>query len=71
MQAIYCEAIAMVEEYQLAVSAANLSGIRDIRSVYPQLGLNSSTQVFLTCTALFHDNNSFSLGSMVVINLHL
>ncbi|KAG8492657.1 hypothetical protein CXB51_010112 [Gossypium anomalum] len=27
--AIYCEAIAMVEEYQQAVSVANLGGIRD------------------------------------------
>lgn len=42
MQAIYCEAIAMVEEYQQqGVSMANLGGIRDVQ------GSNSSPQVFL------------------------
>ncbi|XP_040990645.1 AUGMIN subunit 4 [Juglans microcarpa x Juglans regia] len=43
--AIYCEAIAMVEEYQQAVSVANL---RDIQGLYPQLGLNNSPQVYKT-----------------------
>ncbi|KAK5834386.1 hypothetical protein PVK06_018264 [Gossypium arboreum] len=42
--AIYCEAIAMVEEYQQAVSVANLGGIRDIQGFYPQLGLKNSPQ---------------------------
>ncbi|KAG6634606.1 AUGMIN subunit 4-like isoform X1 [Carya illinoinensis] len=43
--AIYCEAIAMVEEYQQAVSVGNL---RDIQGLYPQLGLNNSPQVYKT-----------------------
>ncbi|KHG14666.1 HAUS augmin-like complex subunit 4 [Gossypium arboreum] len=46
--AIYCEAIAMVEEYQQAVSVANLGGIRDIQGFYPQLGLKNSPQVYET-----------------------
>lgn len=45
LQAIYIEAIAMVEEYQQAVSVANLGGIRDIQGLYPQLGLKSLPQV--------------------------
>lgn len=45
MQAIYCEAIAMVEEYQQAVSMANLGGVRDVHALYPQLGLKNSPQV--------------------------
>ncbi|KAA8526980.1 hypothetical protein F0562_008791 [Nyssa sinensis] len=44
--AIYCEAIAMVEEYQQAVSVANLGGIRDVQGLYPQLGLKNSPQVY-------------------------
>ncbi|KAF6168123.1 hypothetical protein GIB67_011508, partial [Kingdonia uniflora] len=40
--AIYGEATAMVEEYQQAVSMASLGGMRDVQSVYPQLGLKSS-----------------------------
>lgn len=44
-QAVYIEAIAMVEEYQQAVSVANLGGIRDVHGLYPQLGLRSSPQV--------------------------
>lgn len=44
-QAVYVEAIAMVEEYQQAVSVANLGGIRDVQGLYPQLGLRSSPQV--------------------------
>lgn len=46
--AIYCEAIAMVEEYQQAVSVANLGGIRDVQGLYPQLGLKNSPQVYET-----------------------
>ncbi|XP_030518821.1 AUGMIN subunit 4 [Rhodamnia argentea] len=46
--AIYCEAIAMVEEYQQAVSMANLGGIRDLQGLYPQLGLKNSPQVYET-----------------------
>ncbi|ERN19654.1 hypothetical protein AMTRI_Chr02g214960 [Amborella trichopoda] len=44
--AVYCEAVAMVEEYQQAVSVANVGGIRDLQSLYPQLGLKSSPQVY-------------------------
>nr|KJB62821.1 hypothetical protein B456_009G438500 [Gossypium raimondii] len=46
--AIYCEAMAMVEEYQQAVSVANLGGIRDIQGFYPQLGLKNFPQVYET-----------------------
>ncbi|KAA0025153.1 AUGMIN subunit 4 [Cucumis melo var. makuwa] len=46
--AIYCEAIAMVEEYQQAVSMANLGGVRDVQALYPQLGLKNSPQVYET-----------------------
>ncbi|XP_047324060.1 AUGMIN subunit 4 isoform X2 [Impatiens glandulifera] len=42
--AIYCEAVGMVEEYQQAVSAANMGGIRDGHGLYPQLGLKNSMQ---------------------------
>lgn len=35
----------MVEEYQQAVSVANLGGIRDVQGLYTQLGLKSSPQV--------------------------
>lgn len=42
--AIYCEGIAMVEEYQQAVSVRG-----DVQSLYPQqLGLNNSPQVYKT-----------------------
>lgn len=44
-QAVYIEAIAMVEEYQQAVSVAALGGIRDVQGLYPQLGLRSLPQV--------------------------
>lgn len=46
--AIYSEAIAMVEEYQQAVSVANLGGIRDVPGSYMQLGLKNSPQVYET-----------------------
>lgn len=35
----------MVEEYQQALSLSSLGGIRDLQSLYPQLGLKSSPQV--------------------------
>ncbi|OVA06605.1 hypothetical protein BVC80_1737g11 [Macleaya cordata] len=44
--AIYCEAVAMIEEYQQAVSVGNLGGIRDVQGLYPQLGLKCSPQVY-------------------------
>ncbi|KAI8009022.1 AUGMIN subunit 4 [Camellia lanceoleosa] len=44
--AIYCEAIAMVEDYEQAVSVASLGGIRDLQGLYPQLGLKNSPQVY-------------------------
>ncbi|XP_057960639.1 AUGMIN subunit 4-like [Malania oleifera] len=44
--AIYCEAVGMVEEYQQAVSVANLGGIRDVQVLYPQLGLKNFPQVY-------------------------
>ncbi|CAJ1964115.1 unnamed protein product [Sphenostylis stenocarpa] len=46
--AIYSEAIAMVEEYQQAISVSNLGGIRDTSNLYPQLGLRNSPQVYQT-----------------------
>ncbi|CAI9787817.1 unnamed protein product [Fraxinus pennsylvanica] len=46
--AIYIEAIAMVEEYQQAISVANLGGIRDVQGLYPHLGLKNSPQVYET-----------------------
>ncbi|KVI02285.1 hypothetical protein Ccrd_019432 [Cynara cardunculus var. scolymus] len=44
--AIYCEAIGMVEDYQQAVSVANLGGIRDVHGLHSNLGLKSSPQVY-------------------------
>ncbi|CAK9163941.1 unnamed protein product [Ilex paraguariensis] len=44
--ALYCEAVAMVEEFQQAVSAANFGGIREVQGLYPQLGLKNSPQVY-------------------------
>lgn len=55
VQAIYIEAIAMVEEYQQAVSVANLGGIRDIHGLYPQLGLKSLPQVPNYLLTISHD----------------
>lgn len=46
--AIYCEANAMVEDYQQALSVASLGNTRDVQSLYPQLGLKSSPQVYDT-----------------------
>lgn len=45
VQAIYGEAIAMVEEYQQAVSVANLGGIRDVQGLYLQSDLKNPPQV--------------------------
>ncbi|XP_071730219.1 AUGMIN subunit 4 isoform X2 [Rutidosis leptorrhynchoides] len=44
--AIYCEAIGMVEDYQQAVSVANLGGIRDMQGLNTNLGLKNSPQVY-------------------------
>ncbi|RXH88625.1 hypothetical protein DVH24_000224 [Malus domestica] len=46
--ALYSEAIAMVEEYQHAVSVANLGGIRDVQGLYLQLGLKNPPQLYET-----------------------
>ncbi|KAM5579093.1 AUGMIN subunit 4 [Rosa sericea] len=46
--ALYSEAMAMVEEYQQAVSMANLGGSRDVQGVYQQLGLKNSPQLYET-----------------------
>ncbi|XP_019440719.1 PREDICTED: AUGMIN subunit 4-like isoform X1 [Lupinus angustifolius] len=46
--AIYSEAVAMVEEYQQAISVSNLGAIRDTGGLYPQLGLRNSPQVYET-----------------------
>ncbi len=37
--------MALVEEYQHALSVANVGGIRDLNVVFEQLGLRSSPQV--------------------------
>lgn len=44
--AIYIEATAMVEDYQQALSVANLGGIRDVQGLYSQLGLKNPPQVY-------------------------
>lgn len=45
LQAIYSEAIAMVEEYHHAISGSSIGGIRDTGGLYPQFGLRNSPQV--------------------------
>lgn len=50
MQAVYIEAVGMVEEYQQALSVANLGGIRDVQGHYPQIGLKNPPQVPHFCT---------------------
>lgn len=45
MQAVYSEASALVEDYQQALSVANVGGIRDLNAVFTQMGLRSSPQV--------------------------
>lgn len=49
MQALYSEAIAMVEEHQQAVLVANVGGTLDFPDSYLQLGLKKSTQVPRSC----------------------
>ncbi|KAL8209770.1 hypothetical protein R6Q57_006502 [Mikania cordata] len=44
--AIYCEAIGMVEDYQQAVSVANLGGKRDKAGLHSSLSLKNSPQVY-------------------------
>ncbi|XP_009797126.1 AUGMIN subunit 4-like [Nicotiana tabacum] len=44
--AVYIEATAMVEDYQQAISVANLGGIRDVQGLYSQLGLKNPPQVY-------------------------
>ncbi|XP_055802335.1 AUGMIN subunit 4 [Solanum dulcamara] len=44
--AIYIEATAMVEDYQQALSVANLGGMRDVQGLYSQLGLKNPPQVY-------------------------
>ncbi|KAJ4788378.1 HAUS augmin-like complex subunit 4 [Rhynchospora pubera] len=49
--AVYCEAIAMVEEYQQTASASaglgsGFSSLKDITGLYPNLKLNCSNQVY-------------------------
>ncbi|KAG6544604.1 hypothetical protein Mapa_014026 [Marchantia paleacea] len=44
--ALYCEAVALVEEYHQAVSVANAGGIRDLQAVFGQLGLRCAPQVY-------------------------
>lgn len=44
--AIYCEAIGMVEDYQQAVSVANLGGIRDTQGLHSNPSLKNSSQVY-------------------------
>lgn len=46
---MYGEAVALVEEYQHALSIANVGGIRDLNTVFDQLGLRSSPQVVANC----------------------
>ncbi|KAH9616925.1 hypothetical protein KSS87_020940 [Heliosperma pusillum] len=46
--AIYCEAVAMIEEYQQALSVSNLGGIRDVKALHSQLGFICSPQVYET-----------------------
>ena len=47
LQAIYSEAVAMVEEYHQAFSAPNIGGIGDTGGLYPQLGLMNSPEVLI------------------------
>ncbi|KAL3695566.1 hypothetical protein R1sor_009642 [Riccia sorocarpa] len=44
--AVYCEAVALVEEYHQAMSVANSGGIRDLQAVFSQLGLRCTSQVY-------------------------
>ncbi|CAA0828611.1 Unknown protein [Striga hermonthica] len=44
--AVYIEMMAMVEEYQQAISVANMGGIPDVQGLYPKLGLKNPPQVY-------------------------
>ncbi|GER32941.1 HAUS augmin-like complex subunit [Striga asiatica] len=44
--AVYIEMVAMVEEYQQAISMANMGGIPDVQGLYPKLGLKNPPQVY-------------------------
>lgn len=44
--AIYCEAMAIVEDFQHAVSVASSGGMRDIQTLFNQLSLRSTTEVY-------------------------
>jgi HAUS augmin-like complex subunit 4 len=43
---VYSEAVALVEEYQQALSVASMGGVRDLMSVFAQLDLRSSPQTY-------------------------
>ncbi|KAL0910429.1 hypothetical protein M5K25_021411 [Dendrobium thyrsiflorum] len=53
LQAIYGEAIRMLEEYEKAVSAANHGGVRDHHTLYPHFGLACSPQSISRTGQLF------------------
>lgn len=63
---MYCEANAMVEDYQQALSVASLGSTRDVQSLYPQLGLKSSPQV----SALFRNSSFAVLFPFTICCLH-
>lgn len=44
--AVYSEAGAIVEEYQHAISVASSGGIRDVQTLFSQLGLRSAPEVY-------------------------
>lgn len=46
--AIYCEATAIVEDFQHAISVASSGGMRDVQALFSQLGLRSSAEVYET-----------------------
>jgi hypothetical protein len=50
---VYSEAVALVEEYQQALSVASMGGVRDLMSVFAQLDLRSSPQVPLSNSFIF------------------
>ncbi|KAI5079671.1 hypothetical protein GOP47_0005150 [Adiantum capillus-veneris] len=44
--ALYCEAMATVEDYQHVLSAANTGGMRDVQTLFNQLSLRSTKEVY-------------------------
>ncbi|KAL6529460.1 AUGMIN subunit 4 [Orobanche gracilis] len=44
--AVYIEMMAMIEEYQQAISVANFGGIPDVQGLYSKLGLKNSAEVY-------------------------